>query len=63
MTVVAGAFYQFLATKILDAYLDWGHDTTWDWLYPGYVYALMLVSFYGGAVIFTVYAIVRLKCR
>ena len=61
LTIIAGAFYQFLATKLLDAYLDWGHDQTWDWLQPGYVYGVMLSSFYAGAVIFTVYAIARIR--
>ena len=61
LAVITGAFYQFLATKVLDAYLDWGHDTTWDWLQPGYVYGTMLISFYAGSVLFTGYAIVRLR--
>ena len=43
LAVITGAFYQFLATKVLDAYLDWGHDKTWDWLQPGYVYGTMLI--------------------
>ena len=61
VAIVAGAFYQFLAVKFLDAYLDWGHDATWDWLQPGYVYGVMLCAFYGGAVIFTGYAIYKLR--
>ncbi|WP_263377555.1 hypothetical protein [Granulicella paludicola] len=61
LAVITGAFYQFLATKILDAYLNWGHDETWDWLQPGYVYGTMLIAFYGGSVLFTGYAIVRLR--
>jgi hypothetical protein len=61
IAIGAGAFYQFLAAKLLDAYLDWGHDKTWDWLAPGYVYGAMLLTFYGGTVIFTIYAMVRIR--
>jgi hypothetical protein len=61
IAIGAGAFYQFLAVKLLDAYLDWGHDETWDWLAPGYVYGAMLLTFYGSTVVFTIYAIVRLR--
>jgi hypothetical protein len=61
VAIVAGAFYQFLAAKFLDRLLDWEYDQTWDWLEPGYVYGLMLAAFYGGAIIFTIYAIVSLR--
>jgi hypothetical protein len=61
VAIVAGAFYQFLAVKFLDSLLDWEYDSTWDWLQPGYVYALMLAAFYGGTVIFTIYAMIRLR--
>jgi hypothetical protein len=47
--------------KFLDRCLDWGHDITWDWLKRGYVYGLMLLAFYGGTVVFTIYAIVRIR--
>jgi len=59
-TIMASAFYQFLAVKFLDRFLDWAHDTRWNWLQPGYVYGLMLAAFYGGTVVFTIYAIVRI---
>jgi len=61
-TIIAGAFYQFLVVKFLDKFLNWEYDTMWDWLQPGYVYGLMLAAFYGGTVVFTIYAIVRIKC-
>jgi hypothetical protein len=61
ITIVAGAFYQFLAVKLLDGLLDWDYDKTWDWLEPGYVYGIMLTAFYAGTIIFTVYAIVSLR--
>jgi hypothetical protein len=28
----------------------------------GYVYGLLLLAFYGGTIVFTIYAIVRIKC-
>jgi hypothetical protein len=58
---LARAFYQFLAVKQLDAFLDWDYDETWDKIQPGWIYAGMLVAFYGGSVIFTAYAIVQLQ--
>jgi hypothetical protein len=61
VTILLGAFYQFLAVKQLDAFLDWDYDETWDKIQPGWIYAGMLVAFYGGSVIFTAYAIVQLQ--
>jgi hypothetical protein len=61
VTVVAGAFYQYLAVKLVEANVEWGYNDAWDWLQPGYVYAVMLVAFYGGTIIFTIYAIIRLR--
>ena len=61
IAIVAGAFYQFLAVKFLDALLDWEFDRTWDWLQPGYVYAVKLAAFYGGTIVITIYAIIRLR--
>jgi hypothetical protein len=61
LTIVAGAFYQYLAVKMLDAWLEWEHVSCWDWLQPGVVYAVMLIAFYGGAAIFTGYAIFQFK--
>jgi hypothetical protein len=62
LTIIAGAFYQYLAVKYLEKFLDWEYDKTWDWLDPGNVYGLMLLTFYGGTIVFTIYAIVRIKC-
>jgi hypothetical protein len=61
IAIIAGAFYQYLAVRFLDAILDWEYDRTWDWLEPGIVYGLMLSAFYGGTIIFTIYAIIRLR--
>ena len=61
VTIVAGAFYQYLAVKVLDALLDWSYVDFWDWLSPGVVYAVMLIAFYGGAILFTVYAIKQIS--
>jgi hypothetical protein len=61
LAIMLGAFYQFLAAKQLDAFLDWDYDETWDWAQPGWTYAGMLATFYGGSVIFTMYAIVQLQ--
>jgi hypothetical protein len=63
LTIVAGAFYQYLAIKILEAWLDWEYETIWDWLQPGIVYGIMLGGFYGGAILFTVYGILSLSGR
>jgi hypothetical protein len=60
ITIIAGAFYQYLAVKLLDAWLDWDYENCWDWLQPGYIYAIMLVAFYGGVIFFTIYGIVSL---
>ncbi len=57
LTIIVGAFYQYLAVKQLDASLEWAYVSYWDWLPLGVVYAVMLVAFYGGAIMFTIYAI------
>lgn len=66
VTIISGAFYQYLAVKYLE-----GEDSRvsgmtevvhgWEWLAPGVMYGVMLVAFYAGTIIFTVYAIVRLR--
>src|SRR3974390_1511310 len=35
LAIILGAFYQFLAVKQLDAFLDWEYDETWDNVQPG----------------------------
>jgi hypothetical protein len=60
-TILAGAFYQYLAVKLLEQMLDRRSHNAWTWLQPGNVYGFMLATFYGGSIIFTVYAIVRLS--
>ena len=59
--IVAGAFYQYLAVKYVERKFDPQYLGIWEWLAPGSVYAIMLAAFYGGAGIFTIYAIVRLR--
>jgi len=61
LAILFGAFYQFLAVKQLDAFLDWEYDERWDKVQPGLIYAGMLVAFYLGSIIFTVYAILQLQ--
>lgn len=58
--IVLGAFYQYLAVKYLERRLDWNSYRGAAWLQAGTVYGIMLAAFYGGTIIFTVYAIVRL---
>ena len=60
LTVVAGAFYQYLAAQSLERYFVWHTVHFWDWLPPGLVYGDMLIAFYGGTFILTIYAIVGL---
>lgn len=60
VTVLAGALYQYLATKYLEQQVDWEYFKLWGWITAGSVYGVMLASFYGGALIFTIYAMVRL---
>jgi hypothetical protein len=61
LAILFGAFYQFLAVKQIDAFLDWDYDETWDKVPPGLIYAAMLIAFYLGSIIFTAYAIVQLR--
>jgi hypothetical protein len=61
IAIIAGAFYQYLAVTYLATTIDWSHTTFWDWLEPGIAYGVMLVAFYGGTIIFTFYAICRLR--
>jgi hypothetical protein len=63
LTIIAGAFYQYLAAKYMEASIDWSHSEAWGWLEPGTIYGVMLAAFYGGAILFTVYAIIRLGAR
>jgi hypothetical protein len=60
LTVVSGALYQYLAAQSLERYFVWHTPHVWDWLPPGLVYGIMLIAFYGGAFILTIYAIVGL---
>jgi hypothetical protein len=60
LAILAGAFYQFLAVKYLERTLTWEYDKTWEWLNPGSIYAVMLLSFYSGTILFTVYAVSHL---
>jgi hypothetical protein len=60
--IISGAFYQYLAAKYLEGIIDWEHMDMWGWVPdPGSIYGVMLLSFYGGSTIFTVYAIVNLN--
>ena len=61
ITIIAGAFYQYLAVKLLEKAIDWQAYEAWDWLQPGTVYGVMLAAFYGGAILFTIYAIIGLR--
>jgi hypothetical protein len=60
LAIITGAFYQYLATKFVETFLDWATFQGWSWLPPGIVYGVMLLAFYAGTIIFTIYAIVRL---
>ena len=60
LTVVAGVLYQYLAAQSLERYFVWHAAHLWDWLPPGLVYGIMLIAFYGGSFILTIYAIVGL---
>lgn len=60
IAIITGAFYQYRAVKLLEAEIDWQSSDPWGELQPGTVYGVMLVAFYGGTTIFTIYAIVRL---
>jgi hypothetical protein len=61
LTIIAGAFYQYLAAKYMEATINWSHSQAWGWLEAGTVYGVMLAAFYAGAIIFTIYAIIRLR--
>ena len=60
LTVISGAFYQYLAVKLLERQLPAYSFGGRGWLAPGAIYGIMLAAFYGGTLIFTIYAIVRL---
>jgi hypothetical protein len=60
LAVVSGAFYQYLAVKYLEQHVNWEFYKAWEWLQAGTIYGVMLAAFYGGALIFTIYAIIRL---
>ena len=60
VTILAGAFYQYLAVKLLERELGWQAVTVWNQIQPGAIYGVMLASFYSGTVIFTIYAITHL---
>jgi hypothetical protein len=61
VAILAGAFYQYLAAKYVERIIDWEHLEMWDWLPAGTIYGVMLAAFYGGTIIFTIYAVLRLK--
>jgi hypothetical protein len=63
LTIVSGAFYQYLAAKYLESHLGTSSYKGWDWLVIrcGTVYGVMLAAFYGGAACFTIQAIMRLS--
>ena len=57
IAIVTDAFYQYLAVKYLERQLKWEYAKIWNWFSAGSIYGIMLASFYGGTIIFTVYAI------
>jgi len=59
LTVLSGALYQYLAAKYLEQQVDWEFFKLWGWIQAGTVYGVMLASFYGGALIFTIYAVIH----
>jgi hypothetical protein len=59
ITIIAGAFYQYLAAKFMEASINWEYYGDWNWLQPGVIYGVMLGTFYAGTTIFTIYAIIR----
>jgi hypothetical protein len=61
IAILAGAFYQYLAVKFLERSIDSQSYNIWNWIEPGRVYGVMLVAFYGGTIIFTIYAMLRLR--
>jgi hypothetical protein len=65
-TIIAGAFYQYLAVKdleIQDAQISGLKNfiPIRGWMAPGLICGVMLATFYGGAITFTIYAIIRLR--
>jgi hypothetical protein len=60
LAIIAGAFYQYRAVKLLETEINWQSYDWWRKLEPGVVYGVMLAAFYGGTIIFTGYAIFRL---
>jgi hypothetical protein len=67
LAVIFGALYQYLACKFVEekAKVQRSHRIRWGWIisHPWPVYGVMLVTFYGGAISFTVGAILRLPYR
>lgn len=61
LAIITGAFYQYLAVKFLERSIDAQSYDIWNWLQPGRVYGVMLGAFYGGTIIFTIDAILRLR--
>ena len=61
VAILAGAFYQYLAAKYVEGIIDWEHLEASGWLQAGTIYGVMLAAFYGGTVIFTIYAVLRLR--
>jgi hypothetical protein len=61
VAIIMGAFYQYIAVKLLEKAVDWQAYDPWKWLQPGHVYGIMLGAFYGGTIIFAIYGILRLS--
>jgi len=61
LAILAGAFYQYLAAKYVEGIIDWERMEVWGWRQAGTIYGVMLAAFYGGTVIFTIYAVLLLK--
>ena len=59
--IILGAFFQYAGTKLVEVAMEEVEYKPWFRLDPGSFYGGMLAAFYGGTVIFTIYAIVRLR--
>jgi hypothetical protein len=63
LAIGAGGFYQYLAVKYLERQLPSQRYEAWDRLVSqcGLVYGVMLISFYGGSLAFTLHAFFALS--
>jgi hypothetical protein len=59
--IILGAFFQYAGAKLLEVTMDSVPYKPWFYFDPGTFYGVMLAAFYGGAGIFTIYAILRLR--